>query len=157
MFFNKINQSMGTNDPKDFESNFLDSRKTINKYYHLCCLLTLTEQNFTNIKRVWENLITYVNTYFPTINIDYNNWLRRTSTLKLKPLTRNNLNTILTIKVHDNFVDGNSNIDTLKLYDHFHTGIVLFLMEAKEDSESISDYLNEESINVLENIQKNTT
>ncbi|MEQ3586670.1 TOTE conflict system archaeo-eukaryotic primase domain-containing protein [Bacillus thuringiensis] len=154
MFFNKINQSMGTNDPKDFESNFLDSRKTINKYYHLCCLLTLTEQNFTNIKRVWENLITYVNTYFPTINIDYNNWLRRTSTLKLKPLTRNNLNTILTIKVHDNFVDGNSNIDTLKLYDHFHTGIVLFLMEAKEDSESISDYLNEESINVLENIQK---
>ncbi|MCE0554956.1 hypothetical protein LQK80_33680 [Bacillus thuringiensis] len=117
----------------------------------------MTEQNFTNIKRVWENLITYVNTYFPTINIDYNNWLRRTSTLKLKPLTRNNLNTILTIKVHDNFVDGNSNIDTLKLYDHFHTGIVLFLMEAKEDSESISDYLNEESINVLENIQKNTT
>ncbi|MBG9858131.1 TOTE conflict system archaeo-eukaryotic primase domain-containing protein [Bacillus wiedmannii] len=154
IFFNKVNQSMGTTEPKDFVSEFLDSRRTINKYYHLCCLLTLTEQNFTNIKRVWENLITYVNTYFPTINIDYNKWLRRTSTLKLKLLTRNNLNTILTIKVHDNFVDGNGNIDVLKLYDHFHTGIVLFLMEAKDDSESISDYLNQESINVLENIQK---
>ncbi|MGG3118663.1 TOTE conflict system archaeo-eukaryotic primase domain-containing protein [Bacillus paranthracis] len=154
MFFNKISQSMGTTDPKDFVSYFLASRRTVNKYYHLCCLLTLTERNFSNIKRVWENLITYVNTHFPTIIIDYNKWLRRTSTLKFKPLTRNNLNTILTIKVHDNFVEGNSNIDALKLYDHFHTGIVLFLMEAKDDSESISDYLNQESINVLENIQK---
>ncbi|MGX5529748.1 TOTE conflict system archaeo-eukaryotic primase domain-containing protein [Bacillus toyonensis] len=154
MFFNKIIQSMGTADPKDFVSYFLDSRRTINKYYHLCCLLTLTEQNFSNIKRVWENLITYVNTYFPTIVLDYNKWLRRTSTLKFKPLTKNNLNTILTIKIHDNFLEGNSNIDKLKLYDHFHTGIVLFLMEAKDDSESISDYLNQESINVLENIQK---
>ncbi|WP_252183586.1 reverse transcriptase domain-containing protein [Rossellomorea vietnamensis] len=154
LFFNKIIQSMGTIEPKDFIPSFLNGRQSINQYYQLCCLLTLIENNFINIKRVWENLIVFTNVNYPQIEIDYNSWLKRTSALNFKVLTKNNLNTILTIKLHDNFVDGKGDIDNLKIYDHFHTGIVLFLMEVKEDTEMISDYLAKESLVIIKDIQK---
>ncbi|KOR80289.1 hypothetical protein AM232_18820 [Bacillus sp. FJAT-21352] len=154
MFFNKIIQSMGTVEPKEFSCFFLDDRKIVNQYYHLCCLLTLLEKNFLNINRVWENLINYVNKKFKNIEIDYNKWLKRTSLMNFEALAKKNLNAILTIKVHDNFVDGNGDIDNLKLYDHFHTGIVLFLIEVKKDEESITDYLSQEGINIIKQIQQ---
>ncbi|MEJ9227619.1 reverse transcriptase domain-containing protein [Priestia aryabhattai] len=154
MFFNKIIQSMGTTEPKEFSCYFLDCRSIVNQYYHLCCLLTFSEENFLNIKRVWENLITYVNMNFREIEIDYNKWLKRTSIMNFESLAKRNLNTILTIRIHDNFVDGNGDVDNLKLYDHFHTGIVLFLMEVKDEKESITDYLNQEGIDIIKQIQQ---
>lgn len=153
MFFYKINQTMGTTEPVDFSSSYLDNREIINKYYNLCCLLSVSEKNYRNIERVWTNLITYVNRNYPNIEIDYNNWLKRTSSLNFEEIDKNNLNTILIIKIHDNFVDGNGDIDHLKLYDHFHTGLVLFLMEIKGDEENITDYLNQEGIDIIKEIQ----
>ncbi|MFZ4440187.1 MAG: TOTE conflict system archaeo-eukaryotic primase domain-containing protein [Syntrophales bacterium] len=128
IFFKKMLNYIGSTDIKDYDPVFVDN-EVVNKYYYLCCILTLVvrseDVDFESLMKIWTNLMYFCNKRNKVcpINIDQHMWLKKWECISLDGKI---INLLLIKKLQDGLVKGFE--CKLGLFDNYCTDIITLLL-----------------------------